>query len=59
MQGEMEMARVVRNCNGVQGQDVVLTITRAGIQGLGDDFNSTIIFKVLTRSLRSTQYGLT
>ena len=29
------------------------------IQGLEDDFNSTIIFKVLTRSLRSTQYGLT
>ena len=26
------------------------SITRAGIQGLEDDFNSTIIFKVLTRS---------
>ena len=29
-------------------------ITRAEIQGLEDDFNSTIIFKVLTKSLRST-----
>ena len=34
-------------------------ITRAGIQGLEDDFNSTIIFKVLTRSLESTPSELT
>ena len=35
------------------------SITRAEIQGLEDDFNSTLIFTVLTRSLRSTQYRLT
>ena len=44
---------------GMTEAQIRLSITRAGIQGLEDDFNLTIIFKVLTRSLRSTQYRLT